>query len=144
MRIIYTFFPFLISLALLGCGESSSSIHESSEKSESSNSVKFCLSDKECLDRLKTERVILGFRTIKGEEPFPILVSAKAHRKLTASITGVNMNMGRIPITFSEVSTGVYLAQGMVGVCSSEQMIWKIVVFDGIQELVQKEFEVKR
>ncbi len=144
MRIIYTFFPFLISLALLGCGESSSSIHESSEKSESSNSVKFCLSDKECLDRLKTERVILGFRTIKGEEPFPILVSAKANLKLTASITGVNMNMGRIPITFSEVSTGVYLAQGMVGVCSSEQMTWKIVVFDGIQELIQKEFEVKR
>ena len=45
---------------------------------------------------------------------------------IDAYIEGVGMYMGKIPLFFSRTKQLQYFASGMVGVCSKNEMVWRI------------------
>ncbi|WP_372769778.1 hypothetical protein [Pseudoalteromonas sp.] len=57
---------------------------------------------------------------------------------IDAYIEGVDMYMGRIPLFFSRTNKQLqYIASGMVGVCSKNEMVWRIYLHyrkNGTQE----------
>lgn len=142
MRTYHTLFFFLLLASITGCKEAASSIHESSEKSESSNFVKQCLSTKECIERLHNEQILVSESEIKGEEPFQILVAIPNTSSINGKVEGVSMNMGYIPLQFSQIEKDIYLADAMVGVCSTDKMSWRIEVIGDNGHRVSKQFEV--
>ena len=66
---------------------------------------------------------------------------------LDAKLVGKEMFMGRIPVGFSEVQQGVFIAKVLVGACTTEHMVWQLqidVEVNGMKEQLLFDFSVYR
>ncbi len=76
----------------------------------------------------------LSRQTIHPESPFFVSISiAEGAQVVSASMSGVTMYMGSIPVVFEKQSQTKWVAQIMVGACSEPTMIWHLAV-DVVQE----------
>lgn len=73
-------------------------------------------------------KVWLSEETLSPETPFSIYTQLPAGFKITtAKLEGVTMYMGYIPLQFTEHGN-IWLANTMVGICSEQNMVWKLVL----------------
>ncbi|CCQ12128.1 hypothetical protein PALB_30290 [Pseudoalteromonas luteoviolacea B = ATCC 29581] len=144
MPTIYTLLVLLLSTFLIGCGELSSIIHESSEKSESSNFLKSCLKQKICAERLNAEQIVLSRDVVVPEEAFQVFIKTTDNQVPKGQLKGVSMNMGTIPLIWQRIEGNIFMAQAMVGVCYTEDMIWEIQVFTNNVEVASMQFRVMK
>ena len=56
----------------------------------------------------------------------------------SAKIDGKSMNMGYIPLFFSQLNKVTCLAQGIVGACDTDDMVWQIVIDYSIDDVVKQ------
>jgi hypothetical protein len=64
-----------------------------------------------------------------------------------AQIVGKTMFMGRIPVRFKNASDRKFTARGLVGACTTDEMIWQLqinVVTNNISETLLFDFAVKK
>lgn len=65
--------------------------------------------------------------SVTPETEFSIVFSPNNEVEIIdAYIEGVDMYMGKIPLFFSRTKHKQYTASGMVGVCSKNEMVWRI------------------
>ncbi|KZN64866.1 hypothetical protein N473_13815 [Pseudoalteromonas luteoviolacea CPMOR-1] len=128
MRYFSTFALIILIYLLTSCSELYISIHEGSEKSESSIKTKNCVKSAPCQVN-STTQFWLSSKLIRAEEPFVIFVKTQPEIKLSSAyIEGVSMYMGKIPIVFNKVDSGLWRAEVMVGACNLAEMQWQVLV----------------
>ncbi|KZN56578.1 hypothetical protein [Pseudoalteromonas luteoviolacea] len=133
MRYFSTFALIILIYLLTSCSELYISIHESSEKSESSVKTKNCTLPEPCKLGKNTEFWVSKER-LKAEELFEVYLKNPSIQSIgLAHIEGVSMYMGKIPISFEPHEQGLWVAEAMVGACNLEKMKWKIVL-SGLKE----------
>lgn len=65
--------------------------------------------------------------SVTPETEFSIVFTPDSEVEIIdAYIEGVDMYMGKIPLFFSRTKQNQYTASGMVGVCSKNEMVWRI------------------
>ncbi|MCF2909054.1 hypothetical protein L1285_12065 [Pseudoalteromonas sp. DL2-H2.2] len=118
---------FLVTF-LTACSDPSTIIHESSEKSESSQTSLNCVAASPCVDG----EMLLWSATekLRPESPFELYFNTQAPGvKLKAAwLEGVTMYMGKIPVFFEQQGSSLWSAQVMVGACSEPVMEWRMTV----------------
>lgn len=73
-------------------------------------------------------KVWLSETTLSPETPFSIYTQLPDGFKImTAKLEGVTMYMGYIPVQFTKQGN-IWLADTMVGICSEQNMVWKLVL----------------
>ncbi|MFC3031254.1 hypothetical protein ACFOEE_01775 [Pseudoalteromonas fenneropenaei] len=142
MSAFYALLLLILGTLMIGCKDSTESIHESSEKSESSKFQDWCLNDQLCKNTLLSGEIVLSSAQITPETPFYIVVKAPTPPK--GQIVGLSMQMGYIPLVFKASTSGVFIAEGMVGICTTDKMTWQIRIEHADGAIVTREFEVLR
>ncbi|WP_138482998.1 hypothetical protein [Pseudoalteromonas phenolica] len=140
-KTFHHFFILVSSLLAIACSDSDTIIHESSEKSESYLPPENCVDVLTChladgvmlwVDdnlKLQAESEFLIRLQVEQDGPFEIK---------SAKIDGKSMNMGYIPLFFSQLNKDTYIAQGIVGACDTDDMVWQIVIDYSIDDVVKQ------
>lgn len=121
---MYMYKVYLLSflLFLLGCDFSGSTTTPKVSQSQTE-----CKSDAPCIFENQV-KVWLSEETLSPETPFSIYAQLPAGVIITAAkLEGVTMYMGYIPLQFIEQGN-IWLADTMVGICSEQNMVWKLVL----------------
>ncbi|MFP3351078.1 hypothetical protein R0K04_06610 [Pseudoalteromonas sp. SIMBA_153] len=109
-------------LFLLGCDFSGST-----STAKVSQSQTECKNNKPCHFENQV-KVWLSEETLSPETPLSIYAQLPTDLKITrAKLEGVTMYMGYIPVQFTEQGN-IWLADTMVGICSEQNMVWKLVL----------------
>ena len=123
LKLLITAVCFLI----VGCDEKSQNIIEGGNS--------YCLNAKANCNQLKKElsiEILTNVEQVKPEHPFTILLSLsdiEQVRKVTGSLEGVSMYMGKVPLLFEfDNNSSKYRADAFVGSCSDPNMHWRVVV----------------
>ncbi|QTL34557.1 hypothetical protein [Pseudoalteromonas viridis] len=118
---------FLVAF-LTACSDPSTIIHESSEKSESSQTSLNCVAASPCTD----QGVALWSSTtlLAPEAPFEVFMDAQNPELeiMSAWLEGKTMYMGKIPVFFSRQHGSLWSSEVMVGACSDPVMEWQLTV----------------
>jgi len=137
-RINFHAFLLVLCLSTVACSDTDTIIHESSENSESYRIPKNCSQNLFCEQDGKIMLWIDG-EHITEETPFNVYLKMPTENRInlnTSIIEGVSMNMGYIPLFFRPIAKGVYKAEGMIGICETETMLWQIsITFEGQENL---------
>ena len=111
-------------LFLLGCDFSGSTSTSTAKVSQSQTE---CKNNTPCIFANQI-KVWLSEETLSPETPFSIYAKLPAGVTITAAkLEGVTMYMGYIPVQFTKHSN-IWLANTMVGICSEQNMVWKLVL----------------
>ncbi|MCG7535899.1 hypothetical protein [Pseudoalteromonas sp. OOF1S-7] len=118
----------LLVTFLTACSDPNTIIHESSEKSESSQTSLNCIAVSPCIDG----EMLLWSATeqIRPETPFELFVNTQARgaKLKVAWLEGVTMYMGKIPVFFEQQDSSLWSAEVMVGACSEPVMEWRLTL----------------
>lgn len=111
-------------LFLLGCDFSGSTSTSTAKVSQSQTE---CKNNKPCHFENQV-KVWLSEEILSPETPFSIYAHLPNDLTITAAkLEGVTMYMGYIPLQFTEQGN-IWLAGTMVGICSEQNMVWKLVL----------------
>ncbi|TMP38905.1 hypothetical protein CWB98_04265 [Pseudoalteromonas rubra] len=118
---------FLVTF-LTACSDPATIIHESSEKSESSQTSFNCIASAPC----KSGGAALwsSAKKLHPETPFELSLALNSSdiEVQSAWLEGTQMYMGTIPVFFTQQQTGLWSAEVMVGACSEPVMEWRLTV----------------
>lgn len=132
-RINFHSFLLVCCLSAVACSDTDTIIHESSENSESYRIPKNCSQNLFC-EQVGEIMLWIDGDHIAEETPFNVYLKMPTENRITLNtsiIEGVSMNMGYIPLFFKPIVKGVYKAEGMIGICETDSMLWQIrITFD--------------
>ncbi|WP_212748519.1 hypothetical protein [Pseudoalteromonas rubra] len=118
---------FLVTF-LTACSDPATIIHESSEKSESSQTSLNCIASAPC----KNDGLALwsSAKKLHPETPFELFLglSSSDIKVQSAWLEGTRMYMGTIPVFFTQQQGEIWSAEVMVGACSDPVMEWRLTV----------------
>jgi len=84
-----------------------------------------------------------------AEEVFSIKLDFKERvSKVQGKLISQTMNMGMVPLSFSDVEQRQFVAQSIVGACNLESMIWRLEIrwltADGQQRFTSSPVSIRR
>ena len=135
------FFILVLSLLAVACSDSDTIIHESSEKSESYLPPQNCIDVSTCHLADGVTLWVNDNLRLKAESEFLIRLRVEQGRSFeirSAKIDGKSMNMGYIPLFFSQINNDTYITQGIVGACDTDDMVWQVVIDYSIDDVIKQ------